>query len=131
MSKKINNNISATIKKRVDDPNIKPLNVKSKPMFEEDNPGIKTFEGDEMRYNRRQRRSGTFVIQNNQNAKYIHYAVNLKTKITKVKDVELDEASTFSFVNVKFVISKLLVGSPNFNIGYVLVVKRGEKRIAI
>jgi len=96
------------------------------------NQEVHTVQGDEMRYNRRQRRNGKFAIQNNQNALFINYREDKKTDKAKVKDVELEEATIWTFNGAKYMISKLLVAQPNLNIGYVLVVKmKNGKRRAI
>ena len=99
-------------------------------VIEHKNQEIHTVQGNEMRYNRRQRRKGKFAIQNNQNGLFINYSENKKQDKAKVKDVELDKATIWSFNGAKYMISKLLVAQPNLNIGYVLVVrmKNGKRR---
>lgn len=86
---------------------------------------------DVVRYNRFQRKHGSFVIQNNENARFIKFDVDLVKNVTKVRDVQLSKASAFSFRDVLKAIDNIRLNEPKMNIGYMMIIKQNGERVTV
>ena len=75
-------------------------------LFNDNTPGVVTQQAAK-RFNREQRRTGTFVIKNISNGKFIK-RIKSDDKVT-FRDVELDQASIYSFQNCMNVTAEMMI----------------------
>lgn len=95
-------------------------------LFQDNTPEIKTVQFDLPKYNRHERRTGTFVLRNKLNGKFIKRTAKGE-KIT-FEDVELKDASRYSFVGVKYLIGEAMQHT-NIDIEYRMVYLSKNKQI--
>ena len=77
---------------------------------------------DPNKYNRSERRTGSFVIKNETNGLYAKQFTKKDGK-TVYKDVELKDASLFAFRSVEFVMNAIWLIEPNVNLNYEMAYK--------
>jgi hypothetical protein len=94
-------------------------------LFPDNTPTVHEWKLDLPKYNRHERRTGTFVLRNKYNGLFIKRTVEGE-KIT-YQDVELDKASRYTFDGVKYLVGEAL--GQNIDIEYRMVYLGTNKQI--